>query len=477
MLLPDISDIEAIEARESYFYFLKYVHPVKTFTWNWHHKYVCDILQEFLEGKYKFLMVFMPPQHQKTTMMTEYLSPFAFGHNIDEQIILSMYNSTKASEYNRKVKRIMNSEAYRSIFPNVILPKRRDANFENTSHKFEIPNSQGFFYSVGVDGGIAGTPAKIALMDDVIKNAREAFSKTYRDSIYTWYTDELESRLQNISRVAFTITRRHEDDLAGRLLERDGRIEDGGVWKVVEIPAIKENNDNPDDPREIGEALFPFLHSRERLEKIRDNNPRTWQSLYQQRPAALEGNIFKREWFDKKASLNWKLYADRIRIYIDSAIGKKEENDFSGISIYLMLGRIMYFVKIYRVKLNTHELKKHISEIPTKYGLNPQTTIIYIEAWGTGNSFYDSLKSDPEYRHLRLKPDRKKGSKEALAESYCDYIESEDVQYLEGSIDSEYIEEMCGFPNAKHDDRVDATINPIVLEFGKGGGQGSMSKK
>jgi hypothetical protein len=116
-----------------------------------------------------------------------------------------------------------------------------------------------------VQGGIAGNPAKLAFMDDVIKNVADGNSQTYRDNTYNWYTDELEARLHNDSKVAFTITRRHDDDLAGRLIRRDGRIEDGGKWKVIEIPAIKEDNNNPNDPRQIGEALFPKLHSLESI--------------------------------------------------------------------------------------------------------------------------------------------------------------------------------------------------------------------
>ena len=66
----------------------------------------------------------MPPQHQKSTMLTEYLPAWAFGQNIDYQAILVMYNSTQAKKQNRKIQRVIQSEKYRRIFPNTKLNEK-----------------------------------------------------------------------------------------------------------------------------------------------------------------------------------------------------------------------------------------------------------------------------------------------------------------------------------------------------------------
>jgi len=98
-----LEELERRKARTDFFTFMKLLAP-QNFVWNWHHKYVCDVLQDWITtDKYPFLMLFMPPQHQKSTMMTEYLSPWAFGQSIDYQILLVMYNSTMAAKYNRKI--------------------------------------------------------------------------------------------------------------------------------------------------------------------------------------------------------------------------------------------------------------------------------------------------------------------------------------------------------------------------------------
>ena len=146
--------------------------------------------------------------------MTEYLPAWAFGQSIHYQSLLIMYNSTQARKYNRKIQRIMDGAEYKEIFPHTSLNEKRvvssaEGNYVKNSEEFEIVGGRGFLKSVGVQGGIAGNPAKIAFMDDVIKNVAEGNSETFRNNTFDWYTDELEARLHNDSKVAFTITRRH----------------------------------------------------------------------------------------------------------------------------------------------------------------------------------------------------------------------------------------------------------------------------
>jgi len=406
--------------------------------------------------------------------MSEYLAPWAFGHNQNEQVILGMYNATKASEYTRKVKRIMKSEAYKSIFPDIVMPTSKYQDYENTSTKFEIVNSSGFFMSAGVNGGIAGTPAKIALLDDVIKNKEEAFSKTYRNRTYDWFTDELESRLHNDSRVVFTITRRHEDDLAGRLLDRDGKIEDGGTWNVISLPALKENNENPNDPREVGDALFPELHSRERMEGVKAKDPRTFESLYQQRPTAIDGDIFKREWF-RTSELDWNFFRHAMSIYVDGAYTTKKSGDPTAIYTYFKHNNQLHVVDVEAVRLSFEDLKAHIKKKVTQFG-NLRTTRIRIEGKGPGISLVQSLKKDPNYRMLRVYQDNiPHVDKEARAHATAGFIERGDVLFADAPWNAEYFEQMCAFPNAKHDDMVDCTTAAIRIELLKGDG-GKLSK-
>jgi len=449
-----LEELAIRKARTDYFTFLKYMFPSNV-KWNWHHKYICNVLNDFiLNDDIKNLMIFTPPQHQKSTMMTEYLSPFAYGQNPDYKIILSMYNATMAAKYNRKMQRIIDNEKYAKIFPHVKLNAKNivsatKGSYVRNSDEFEIVGYQGFMKTVGVGGGIAGNPAKIALLDDVIKSVEEANSVTYRNKIYDWYTDELEARLHNDSKVAFTITRRHEDDLAGRLIARDGTIEEGGKWKVVICEAIKETNCNPDDKRAIGEALFPELHSLERLQEIRAKSPRTFVSLYQQRPTIDGGDILKKEYFEIVDKLPFS--NNPVNLFIDSAYTEKQQNDPSGILVAKEINNIVYLINYFGVRKQLAELCQDIIRAVNVYGDN--RTKVYIENKASGLSVYQYLKRHTKINAIEYK--QKGVDKVARTNIFQPFYESKRVVLLKGTWNKAFLECLAMFPNVSHDEEVD----------------------
>src|SRR5204863_6587323 len=83
---------------------------------------------------------------------------------------------------------------------------------------------------------------------------------------------------------------------AGWLLKEHG---DEG-WHVLNLPAIAEQDE---EWRKEGEALWPEHFPLQTLEAIRAAiGGRAWASLYQQRPTAAEGAVFKREWWQHYAT-------------------------------------------------------------------------------------------------------------------------------------------------------------------------------
>ena len=482
MASNDISKAQYIElllekerrkARTNFFAFLKLLAP-QEFEWNWHHEYVCNVLQEWITtDNFPFLMIFIPPQHQKSTMMTEYLPAWAFGQSIDYQTILVMYSSTQAKKYNRKIQRIITSEEYKLIFPSTRLNEKgtQDTDAVKNSEEFEIVGGRGFLKSVGIDGGIAGNPAKIALMDDVIKNVKEANSQTYRDSTYNWYTDELEARLHNDSRVAFTITRRHDDDLAGRLIRRDGRVEDGGKWKVIEIPAIKEDNNNPNDPRQIGEALFPNLHSLERLRDIELKNPRTFAGLYQQRPTALGGDLIRGDWFVIKKPNELPFNMDSVvwNAWVDGAWTEKKTNDPTGVGYeyFDRVNNILYIRKIFDFRKRISQAIEFLKEDSRNNGLN-RNSLYNIELKSSGEAFKDFLFL-AGYNTIGIDNNTVSLGKLTRVEESESFLSSGRIVLIDTGNWIPYFTQQCeAFPNGTHDDLVDVLCYMIHKYFKNG---------
>jgi len=280
-------------ARRSMLGYVRYMMP--EYEVNWHHELMCRYLDKFVSGEIKKLIVTIPPQHGKSELTSRMLPSYIFGKNPNAKIILSSYNADKAEEFNREIQRYLDKPEYALLFPYVQLQKSgsQGAYVRNTK-RFDITGYRGFLKSVGVGGGITGTPCDVAIIDDPIKGREEANSLTTLEGIWGWYNSELLTRLHNDSKQLVIMTRWDSDDLVGRLLES---MNESGVrdWEIVNLPAIKENDDNPDDPRKVGEALWENRHGLKKLLDAKRLDPRTFQSLMQQNPMPVQvgGEAYK----------------------------------------------------------------------------------------------------------------------------------------------------------------------------------------
>lgn len=238
-------------------------------------------------------MLFVPPQHGKSELSTRRLPAYLLGLDPNLRIAICSYSATISSSFNRDIQRIIDDEIYTGIFPNTAINENSAVNpSQNTylrnSEIFEIVGYRGFVKTVGVGGSLTGTPVDIGIIDDPFKDREEAMSTRIRDKVHSWYTDVFRTRLHNDSQQLLIMTRWHEDDLAGRILKQETD------WEVVVFQAIKERAN--DDPRQIGEALWPEKHSLERILKIKETSPFTFNSLYQQEPKASRESLVFPDW-------------------------------------------------------------------------------------------------------------------------------------------------------------------------------------
>lgn len=259
---------------------------------NWHHELLCSYLDRFVRGEIKRLMVFMPPQHGKSQLVSRTLPAYILGKNPRTKIVLGSYSAHLANSFNRDCQRIIDSSLYRDVFPDtrISLNSNEDkagvGKWVRTNELFETIGYGGFLKTVGVGGSLTGTPADFAIIDDPVKDAIEAMSPTYQERNWNWYTDVLSTRLHNDSRLLITQTRWDVNDLSGKILTQ---MEEGGEeWEVLSLPAIRTSEAHPDDPRDEGDALWPERHSKEKLLAVRKKSIRTYEALYQQNPKPIQ---------------------------------------------------------------------------------------------------------------------------------------------------------------------------------------------
>lgn len=250
------------------------------YTWTWAYQiYLMERLRDIENGKINRLMVFMPPRHGKTTMITLNYIPYRLERKPETRCILGSYNRQLAIKFSRSCKRRA-------------MERGIQINMDSRSSEDWETYQGGGLRAAGVGSGVNGYAGDLVVIDDPIKNRKEANSPTYRDRVWSWYKDEMYIRLEPRSSIIVITTRWHEDDLCGRILKSP----DGPSWTVVSLPAIAE----PGDPlgRKVGEALCPARYDEKKLATIKAVLGKSWWALYQQRPQEQEGESFKRSWLD-----------------------------------------------------------------------------------------------------------------------------------------------------------------------------------
>lgn len=295
------------------------------------------------------------------------------------------------------------------------------------------------------------------IIDDPIKNQEEADSVTYRDKLWDWYTSTAYTRLEKNGKVILMMTRWHEDDLAGRLLSLEKSAPEADKWQILNLPAIAESVRNDNDNRSVGEPLWPNKYSLEKLNTIRASvGVRVWNSLFQQRPSAIEGSLFKRS--------NWRYYdqlpegIEKVIQSWDLAFKKRDDSDFVACSIIAKKGANFYLIEQINERLSFTESINAVKNMSQKY---PSARLKLVEAKANGDALVDMLKSEIQGLVL-VEP---KGGKIARAEAITPLHEAGNL-YLPNPKKSnwvfEFIEQFANFPNTKNDDMVDSFSQGIT---------------
>lgn len=433
--------------------FLSYVNP--NYERQWYHTLIANRCQDLLEGRIKNLMIFIPPQHGKSEIVSKNFPAWAFGRNPNLKIVGCSYSATLAQQFSRAIQRLMDSTEYVRIFPNSKLNgsnvRTVTRGYLRTVDMFEIVNSKGFYKSQGVGGGLTGTPVDIAIIDDPVKDAMEAYSPTYRERVWEWYTSVLLTRLHNNSRQLFIMTRWHEDDLAGRILQREPEN-----WVVLSIPAIRETleDGNVFDPRKVGEPLWAAKHNLQRLLEAQTRSPRVFSALYQQHPTADGGNIIKRDWFKHISLSEFERMrnGEPIIFFVDTAYTDKTSNDPSGIIATCKIGNDLYISHAQKVYKKFPDFIRFLPEYVKAHGYSSRSTI-RIEPKANGISVIDQIKDVTSLNVTRTPSPT--DHKETRLNAASPMVECGRVVLVDGAWNEEFIEEICGFPVKPHDEFVD----------------------
>lgn len=426
-----------------------------------HHALLLTKLQGIEDGTIPNLMVLMPPGSAKSTYSDVVFVPWFMARRPRRNVILASYASDIAKKQGRRARQLIQSKSFFNLTGVALKDDQKAAD------EWALTNGSEYMAG-GLLSGLTGNRAALGILDDPIRGREAAESETIRNKTWDAYIDDFCSRLIPGAPQVMILTRWHEDDPAGRILPEgwdgesgwfDGR--DGRKWYVICLPAIADRKDDPLG-RKIGETLWPEWFSHQHWEPFK-RNPRTWASLYQQKPTAQEGTFFKREWFRRyrKGSEPKQLHK---YMSSDHAPAGQEDSDFSCFRVWGVdpIGDL-YLLDGFR---SQETMDKSIDKV---VGDKKQGKVGLIQRhkpfawfpeddnnWKAIAGFVTRMMREQGV-YCRIEPISPHGSdKSTKAQSFQAMASMGAVWIPEGPEGDDIIEQYIKFPSGRNDDEVDA---------------------
>ena len=428
-----------------------------------HHRILADMLMAIESGDKDRVCVNIPPRHGKSQLVSIFYPAWFLGRNPNKKVMMVSHTTDLAVDFGRKVRNLIATDAYSSVFPTVKLAQdSKSAGRWNT-------NAGGEYYACGIGSALAGRGADLLLIDDphseqdVINGNFVVFEKAYE-----WFTFGARTRLMPGGRVAIIQTRWHMDDLTGRVVRDMSKNDRSDQYEVVEFPAILEVL-NPKTNKHVQKPLWPEFFDLEALLRTKASMPTfQWNSQYQQQPTAEEAALIKRDW--------WQIWdrenppkCEYVIMSLDSAAETHNRADYTALTTW---GVFFYeetnsyniiLLNSIKKRMEFPELKTMALEEYSEW----QPDSFIVEKKSSGVALYQEMRrmGVPVTEYT---PHRGSGDKLARLNSVADIVSSGICWVPATRWAEEVVEEIAGFPFMSHDDLVDSTVMAL-MRFRQGG--------
>lgn len=423
----------------------------------WFHELLTNKLQEAYEkvqrGEKVRLIIQVPPRHGKTRASTVLFPAWVLGKS-NVPIVATSYAQDLSDKFGQDTRDVLSNPMYHQIFPNTKL--RPDM----TAKGNWATTTGGSYFGTGVGGVLTGKGFKIGIIDDPFKSREEADSQNERDRVWSWYKSTFSTRKEGNAAIIVIMTRWHVDDLVGRLLETQEKLDQSGTtepydrWDVIRFPAIAEEDE---EFRKEGEALWPQKYSIDQLvaERNSTDDAYEWSALYQQNPILSTNAVFNKNWF--KYFEEEEIVGKDLRVYITvDPGGEKNKNDKTSIQVVGKEhdGTSWYHLEEITANLDPLEIIEALFMLKAKYG--SRLAKVGIEAFVYQKSlvYYVTEQQKIRQSFFDVVEIKGKGSKEERIKSLVPLYKSGTLYHRKADVELE--RELLQFPRGKHDDRADA---------------------
>lgn len=450
-----------------------HVVEAKAFVPNWHIDVLCEQLEAVTRGECHRLLVNVPPGTAKSLIVSVFWPAWEWATDPSKRYLCASYGQDLATRDAVKTRVLVESEWYQALWPTAL----RDD--QNQKTRYELMDG-GWRIATSVGGRGTGEHPDRIIIDDP-HNAQQAQSDLERQAAIDWFTQTVSTRgVTRDAAIVVIMQRLHESDLSGHILAGDGASE----WTHVCLPmryehasaliATKAQRPMVDQRREPGALLWPALFSEARVRSLEVAlGSYAAAGQLQQRPAPAEGGILKLKWLqyyepESKPSIT------QVIISADTALKEKQQNDFSVIQAWGVHGPQRFALRRVRGRWGLGELIQQIKDMH-RWALEqyPEAgVLVLIENTAAGPDAIRALRR----QITGVVPWNKKGDKVQCAMAAQPVLEAGNVivpgaeAVTGGRPDTgltpgwvqEMLTEWAGFPNAAHDDDVDAFTQMII---------------
>lgn len=400
------------------------------------------VLDRVTAGEITRVYFQVPIRHGKTEHNTIGYAVYRLQRNPKTRILVCSYNEKRAQKFSREIRKLARMRG-------VILSADRD-----TAGEWETLAGGGVT-AVGAGAGVASVNADLILIDDPIGSRDDAESQAKRDQVWDWLTNDILARCEPQTAVVMTMSRWHQDDPAGRLLDQQR-----ARWTILDLPAEAEANDVLG--RAIGQPLWPELRGATWLQEKREElGAYGFASLLQGRPRPREGGMFKWNWWQMLDAV--PLAGHMVR-YWDLAgtepKGRSHDPDYSaGALLCRMLDKRTAIVNVTRFRKSIAARDAELEDICRADLAAFRGRIswwIETEAGIAGTERTAAIVRRLHALGMVVHTEHPTGKKVYRAEPLASKAEAGNVVLVKGDWCDVFRAEAADFPNGKHDDQIDA---------------------
>lgn len=420
---------------------------------------IIELLMYMVGGSFNRLMVFCPPRHGKSWLISKYFLTWFLGSFPDLRIILATHRASFSAKWGRISKQLLEQYGRKLFVSEMLTPEgehvlvKNEVELDkssNASYRWDIAGHDGGLFTGGIGTGLLGEGMNGGIIDDPTKGFTKANRKSHQQELNDWYYTEFKTRADTDLAtgkspwICYIAQRLNRKDLAGqilyglgeedpgephitatealRILRSGGTIPDG-TWVVLNLPALAEEDDILG--RSPGEALCRQIKNEEELEQIqREMGSFRFEALYQGQPREREGKIFKRKWFyDERGEVLTSILTNRhllpsilneLRYWDFAASGEEGDNVAATRTAYYTTPdgvNEMVVRGLFRGKYSAGQVLNRFETVTLKDGRSVRRTVEQ-EPGSMAKILIKKLRKIKKFKgYPKIKPDKVQDSK------------------------------------------------------------------